>query len=446
MPLTSGSALLPLLWIMPLAKALEAPVAQTLTFTALDRWVARLMLVASVLPYLALSMGRSTNLPVSSILAAWLIVRGARDWRILRMSVLLALIPVAADFLRMFFVAEQWSQSGILTWIIASAPVGGAAVAALVLREKIIPWLSVPLLASSVIALIQKFVYLDHGQVPWLWAYGAPGYASVSDLAETIATYIQRPFGLFPEPSFMAGSLSLVAFALLVALHVFRRRPGPVEIAALASSAFVIAISGSGTAVVAVALLAAAVVLPLIKRYALIAVLALPAAFFAALYAVNDVLAQRGGTTNYSWADRLASIQGAGKLLVSDAEYFLLGIGRGNSSPFFLTGKVPVDDVVHYNVLPDIYSVLGRIVLENGVILGGFILVPLCLWILTVAGKRRADLGVESLIVWLVAGGLAISYDTAFWLFGFPGLLWGLRAAAQHLPSKEPHADSTYRQ
>lgn len=419
---------------------------QPITFTLLDLWIARLTLLFSVLPYVAIPMGRNTNLPLSSVLAVWLIVRGVRDRRILLMALVITLTPLVADFVRMFFVAEPWSQSGMITWIIASVPVVGAGVAALVLREEVIPWLSAPLAASSLIAIIQKYVFLDHGVVPWLWVYGAPGYASVRELADTIAIYVRRPFGLFPEPSFMAGSLSLVAFALLISLHLFRRRPGPIEVLAVASSIVVIAISGSGTAVVAVGLLAIAVLVPLLRRHALIAVVLLPAALVGAAFSANAVLDQRGSSVNYSWVDRLASIQAAGRLLATEANFFLLGVGRGNSSPFFLSGRVPVEDFTHYNVLPDIYSVLGRVLLENGVIFGFIILVPLSVWIARAPGRHRVDLGLGALVVWLVAGGLAISYDTAFWLFGLPGLLWGIRAVTLYPIKQEKHADSTYRQ
>ena len=46
------------------------------------------------------------------------------------------------------------------------------------------------------------------GEIPLLGLYVNPSFLSVQEEAETIVNYIRRPFGLFPEPSAMAASIS----------------------------------------------------------------------------------------------------------------------------------------------------------------------------------------------------------------------------------------------
>lgn len=415
--------------------------------------LARLLIVTSVLPYLAFSMGSNTNLPLSSVIAAGLVLRAAlvgvgprrmrnvgrgrtrelQNEKLLKLAGVIVFLPMLANFVRMFFDPEPWLPSGMITWLIASVPLAGMAAAVLILRRRILPWLTGTLLLSSVIALIQKYFFLDQGVVPWLWVYDSPGYASVRDLAPSIAQYVRRPFGLFPEPSFMAGSLSMLAFAILLTLHAFDQRPRLIHYLAIGSAAVVISISGSGVAVVAVALIVVAVVMPLLNRQALVGVVLIPVALLTAVIQGLNVLTNRNMANNYSWDDRMASIAGSAQLLLSNTGYFLWGIGRGNSTFFFHDGKVPLDDFVHYNPLPDIYSVLGRMILENGVLFGLPLVVLMAWFILRAGGKLRPMLGIYALAVWVVGAGLAISYDTAFWIFGLPGVAVGLQLLGPEL-------------
>lgn len=64
---------------------------------------ARLLIVTSALPYLALPLGSSTNLPLSTVLAGWLLLRNAHRVRLMAYTALLLLLPLLAAGLRMFF-------------------------------------------------------------------------------------------------------------------------------------------------------------------------------------------------------------------------------------------------------------------------------------------------------------------------------------------------------
>lgn len=389
-------------------------------------WAARLLVISSALPYLALPLGSSTNLPLSTLLAGWLLVSGVRNTRILVATTVLLAAPLAASGLRMFVSAEPWSLSGQLTWVFYVLPLPGMAIAVLRLRAKIVPWLAWTITASSCIALVQKFLYLDRGVVPWLWAYDAPGYASVRELAPVLAQYVRRPFGLFPESSFLAGTLTMMVMGMVV---LDRRLTGTLRLSgyvAVLAGCLTIAVSGSGSTIVGLGLIAATVVAPMIRRHLVAAMYTLPVVLGGALWYGLNGLNVRATSFNWSWADRTASLVGSLRLLSSDPSIFLLGIGRGQTTSYFTEDRVPLLGLQHYSQLTDIFSVLGRIVLENGILFG----LPILLWmgamILTSGSPSHRFPGFAALLCWLTAGGVAISYDSAFWIFGLPGLLFGL--------------------
>lgn len=389
-------------------------------------FAARLLVVSSALPYLALPLGASTNLPLSTLLAGWLLLRNLHRGRILACTVVLLLVPLLASGVRMFISPEPFSVSGQVTWIFYLLPLPAMAVAVLVLREKMLPWLAWTITASATIAMVQKYLYLDRGIVPWLWAYEAPGYASVRDLAPLLAEYVRRPFGLFPESSFMAGTLAMMVMGMVLLERRLTGALRPAGLLAVGCACAAIAVSGSGTSLVSLCLIAATALWPLLRSRPFIAVYVLPLALGGALWFGLASLGARTESFNWSWADRTASLLGSLRVLLSDPGIFLLGIGRGSSTVYFSQGRVPLLGLDHYNQLTDIFSVLGRMVLENGVLFG----LPLVLWMGVViagaGGRRRPLSGLAALVCWLVAAGVAISYDSAFWIFGLPGLLYGL--------------------
>lgn len=326
----------------------------------------------------------------------------------------------------MFFSPEPWSMAGQVTWMFYVLPLPAMALSVVILREKMVPWLAWMITASSCIALVQKFVYLDRGVVPWLWAYDVPGYASVRDLAPVLAEYVRRPFGLFPESSFLAGTLAMMVMGMVL---LDRRLTGilrPTGHLAVAAACLTIALSGSGSSIVSLGLIAATVVWPLLRRHAVAAFYLLPAVFGAALWFGFVSLHERTDSFNWSWADRAASLVGSSRLLLSDPTIFLFGIGRGETTNFFIQGRVPLLGIEHYHPLTDIFSVLGRIILENGVIVGLTLVVWMGAVIARSGGRAHPLSGTAALACWLTAAGVAISYDSAFWIFGLPGLFYGL--------------------
>lgn len=403
----------------------------TVPDSPIGRLLARMLIITSLLPYAALPLGSSTNLPLSSIIAIGLLLTQWRHGALMFITATMLAVPAVSAVVRLFFAAEPPMASGIATWILYTLPLPALAAAMVVLRGRAIPWLSWGLMGSCVIALIQKFVYLNHGVVPWLWAYDLPGYASVRDLAPVIAEYVRRPFGLFPESSFMVGTLTMAVMGMIMAERRFNKRLHPVSLAAALLACATIAVSGSGSSLIGLFVIAASISWPLIRGNALAAIVVVPTGLGAALYLGLASLLNRSDSFNWSWADRTASIVGSARLLVSDPTVFLFGIGRGEATIHFSQNRVPLVGLPHYNPLTDVFSVLARIVLELGVLLALPLLVFMAWNIVVGAGRGRMLLGWGALLCWLTAAGVAVSYDSAFWIFGLPGLALGLRLASR---------------
>src|SRR5690606_21189064 len=140
---------------------------------------------------------------------------------------------------------------------------------------------------------------------------------------ETIARYIQRPFGLFPEPSAMSSSLAplvLFWFAIVGGLIKLRQEPSPRQrllfgIAAAGSLALMI-ISRSGHTAVTLAAGLVLAVAWLKRRRATPAnvraiLLTLGGALPTVHYFAADFLTDRvGGAAmgNSAWAERSSSL------------------------------------------------------------------------------------------------------------------------------------------
>lgn len=407
--------------------------ARSLTVSAsrIGSLLARILVITSLLPYAAVPLGSSTNLPLSSIIAVGLLLTLWRNGALMFVTAGMLAVPAVSAVVRLFFDTEPPMASGIATWFFYVLPLPSMAAAMVVLRGRAVPWLSWGLIGSCVIALIQKFVYLNHGVVPWLWAYDLPGYASVRDLAPVIAEYVRRPFGLFPESSFMVGTLTMAVMGMIMAERRFNGKLHRISLAAAILACATIAVSGSGSSLVGLFVIAASASWPLIRSNALAAIVVVPAGLGAALYLGLASLLNRSDSFNWSWADRTASIVGSARLLLSEPTIFLLGIGRGEATIYFSQNRVPLSGLPHYNPLTDVFSVLARITLEFGVLLALPVLVFMAWNIVVGAGKGRTLLGWGALLCWLTAAGIAVSYDSAFWIFGLPGLALGLRLAVR---------------
>lgn len=395
--------------------------------TRLDRALAAVLIVLSVLPYAAVPLGSNTNLPLSSLVAVVLIVRCGRHMPVMWTALLVGAVPFAASFLRMFFTSQPLQIPGSITWLVFTLPLAGTAAATVFLGARTIPWLSWAMLLSAGFTLVQKYVFFDVlDTIPFEGLYDLPGYANVSDFSETFMQYVRRPFGLFPETSFMVGTLSLMAMALVLLARHYRRRMTARDVVALALVLWAVAISGSGAAVVVLGVVLVAAIAPYAVRHAWAAVLLVPTGLAGAVWVGVGVLQDRQESFNWSWADRGSSITASVRYLFSDPLVFLLGVGRGRSNELFLAGRMPLGDLQHYNPLPDIYSVIGRVVLEDGMVFGLALVLFMAVMCLRSGGRNPLWLGLCTLVVWIVVAGGTTSYDSAFWVWGTAGVCLGL--------------------
>ncbi|MFL0448335.1 hypothetical protein, partial [Corynebacterium xerosis] len=222
---------------------------------------------------------------------------------------LVGAVPFLASFVRMFLTPQPLLVSGSFTWLVYTLPVAGAAAATLFLGSRAIAWLSWTILLSAAYTLVQKYVFFDlFDTIPLESLYSLPGYANVSEFSETFIMYVRRPFGLFPETSFMVGTLSLMAMALVVVVRHHGRRMTPRDVVAMTLVLWAVAISGSGAAVVVLGVVLIAAIAPYAVRRAWAAVLLVPLGLAGAVYVGLDVLRDRRESFNWSWADRGSSI------------------------------------------------------------------------------------------------------------------------------------------
>ncbi|WP_454699210.1 hypothetical protein [Arthrobacter humicola] len=377
--------------------------------------------VLSFVPYVAIPLGNSTNISFAAVIATILIVRLIRRPMFLVLIILLCICPLLATLLRLLFQSSQVNVNAYFTSFFIILTFFGAASATDVLRERSVAVISFCISASAIIAILQKYLYLDKGVVPWIEIYNVPGYASVAQNAQTIALYIKRPFGLFPEPSFLAGTLALAASGMLVLMAHYRLQPRASIILSLVLATFTIFISDSGSGVICIAILAMAILIPYVRRYRIV-ILLMPVALATAIWLGLSIAASRQDGMNTSWNDRFASIIGGARLWTSDPLTFLLGVGRGMVPTRFGEDDFAFAGMTVYSNIPDIYSVLGRIVLENGILFGLPFIIWMAVLILRLGGQRAILIGVLFTVLWAVVAGLTISYETAAWIWILPGI------------------------
>ncbi|MDO5619084.1 hypothetical protein [Kocuria sp.] len=406
------------------------------TGTFLDRALAALLILLSAFPYAGIALGGNTNVPVSSIVAAVLVLRCMKYIPLMAVAVVFAAIPFFSAFIRMFYDPTPLQIVPVITWIAATMALPGAAAAVIFLRRRTIPWLSWTLIGAAGYAVIQKHVFIDTlNIVPFPALYELPGYANLLPFQETFLTYIRRPFGFFPETSFMVGTVTLMAMVLIVLIRHYGMSPRARDWVAVGLAVWATAVSGSGSAVFVLGAVVMAMVLPVAIRRAWIAVLGVPAAAAGAYLVASSVLEERSSSFNWSWADRGSSIQAVIKRLLEDPGAFWGGLGRGRVNEEFVAGNMPTETFTYYNPIEDIFSVTGRMVAENGMLVGGLAFALMAFLLLRSGGRVPFFYGLLHVFVWAVIAGGTITYDNAFWLWGGAGVCLGLELT-RHWPDK----------
>lgn len=268
--------------------------------------------------------------------------------------------------------------------------------------------------AVSALLVLLQHVFIVRGTLPLVGLYDLPGYASVRAVEEQILLYVKRPFGWYPEPSFMAGTLILgMVVVALVGQGISKR----LRISALVLGTAALVVSQSGVVVVGAVPVAMVLVARLRPAYrALGFIVLVPAALIAGV----STLAARGRFDNYSWGDRAGASIVSLRHMVEELGTLLVGVGRGGMSELFAARSVDLGDMAFGAYPTGVYSVTTRWVAEVGLPMGivtlGLLLVAL--W-RGIADRHGAWVASWLAFLWFVVATLAIGYDSgaALWLF-----------------------------
>jgi len=371
------------------------------------------------MPYVALPVGARTALQVGSILSLALAAPSIyfcrrRDfWLALVLSV-----PLLVSALKVGVVEDdlELAIKSVVTMILCFTTVIAATAWTPKYANAMQTGIAMAIVLHVVVGAVQIYSF-SIGQFPLESFYNNPSFLSVQDNADTIARYIQRPFGLFPEPSAMSSSLAPWAlFWLAEGFGLVRLREQPASWqrllfrCAAVSALGLIIVSRSGHAAVTLAAAGLFVVLWFSRcratartYWVLVAIVAvaLPMVIYFAADALGDRLRGKSELGNSSWEDRFNSLSFGLRLLVDrDFATLIFGVGPGLTSPI-------LQRIVRMEA---VWSVLLTYVYETGVI--GAIAVTIVAQHLARAWKQvRYSIAFAAIaIVWLVGITVTTSY------------------------------------
>jgi hypothetical protein len=280
---------------------------------------------------------------------------------------------------------------------------------------QLITGIALATLLHAAVGLWQLYCF-SLNEFPLAGLYVNQSFSSVQENSQVIAQYIQRPFGIFPEPSAMASSLApwiLFWFAELCGIVRLRDQPARwqrILFAAAAGGGFVlIVVSGSGHTVITAAGLACIGLLGFARLRATpktfaIVLPALGVLVPLILWLIVSVMTARIAgeyQENGSWDERSASLaDGFSLYSQGDPPTILFGIGAG-LMPGALWNAAKLNAV---------FSVLLTYVYETG--LAGAIAIALVglhlLRVWRASGLNAAFAAVA--VVWLVGIMVTTSY------------------------------------
>ena len=385
-----------------------------------------LVVLLTFVPYVGFPLGNNTNVPLSSIVSCLFLLGALRTPTVARTAWFLILGPIVLTAVgHLIGLSNLVNVNALIVWPLYVMPFAAFGVIASTNPRQLLNPLRVSIAASILLAVIQKFFFLDRGVVPLLGYYSLPGYASVQNNAEIIATYIRRPFGAFPEPSFMAGTIALALMALFFLLRADEIKPRLSDYFLLLIGAGLIVLSASGSGIFTVGLMLITGYWGAFKGAARL--VAVPVILIAGFFAASNVLSSRLTDINGSWIDRFSSIVASLRYISTSPGAFWFGTGSGTSARLFGAGDISLNGLNYRSAITDVFSVLGRLVLEVGVPVGGGIVVLL----LVAVGRGFSRIqgpvpAIAAILGYVVVAGLTISYDSAAWLWAFPGICLGL--------------------
>jgi hypothetical protein len=288
----------------------------------------------------------------------------------------------------------------------------------------------------ALIGLVQVRAF-SHGEFPLLFLYRNPSFKSMEEWSRIYAVYIQRPCGLFPEPSAMAASLGawlvLLAGLLLDPQHArdlgWDRRNLTGLAVALGFLLLALSRSGSTFAIMGSVLALCVGKAPSWFRSAGLGKLLTMGLMLLAVVSVLGYAASRlvGGLDDRmssSWGLRGISIQ-AGITSNTDPTSLAVGVGPGQSTPIIRRRLAWVPLPEDQDELA-IFSLTVCYYMETGLVGCLAILAVLVMALKAIARSSAVLLGAGALGSWLVGVAATTSYMplSAIWLFLGAMLSW----------------------
>jgi hypothetical protein len=303
-------------------------------------------------PYPAMSVGNNSAIQIGNVATVLaLLCTSATLWQSVGPAVLLlALMPMISTLkvlvidnadASICFKQATASSVSLLTLLAVQLHAPRHALAMLV-------GVAFAILIHVAVGALQ-IVSFSSGVFPLADLYVNPSFLSVQENAQTIARWIQRPFGIFPEPSAMSCSLApFVLFFAAVVLNVARMKNPPSQwqralfALAAAGGLGLIIVSRSGHAVATVAAMTLLMVIWMVrarataKTYFLLLSLfciILPLVLVFAIDALSSRVAGGSQMGNDSWEERYDSILIGFRLWSEHGiATVLLGMGPGLTS------------------------------------------------------------------------------------------------------------------
>ena len=400
----------------------------------------------SFMPYPAIGVGNSSaiqagNLLVPAMAAGALFV----SWKRRPFWVFPLLVaPLCASALKVSVTGETGLETclkALAVWGLSCMTVLAAQLYVQRYALHLLAGIALATLVHVAVGLVQLYSF-SQGEFPLAWLYVNPSFLSVQDNAATIARYVRRPFGVFPEPSAMSASLGpwvVFFFALTCGSVRLWQRPAAWQRVLFAAASvgglgLIIASRSGHAAFVAAAVVVFAAVWFVRARatpgaYAAVVtvfVLFVPVVLYFAAVSLGDRLGGKSALGNSSWAERASSLKAGLDLIASsDPPTVVFGTGVGLASPA-LQAKRGLDAV---------FSVLLTYVFETG-LLGALVVAWVGYYLLRVWAASRYDLTfIAVTLVWLVGVTLITSYEQLLplWLtLGFLTIWPGVCQPADH--------------
>lgn len=374
------------------------------------------------MPYPAINAGNATAIQSGNLLTLLLVIPllfAANSSRIFRVYVLL-LIPLCITC-----VKTAISGNGDLDLSLKVLAVAGITLLIMPIIQAHGARCALPMMTGIAIATILHAAVglwqmhgFASGYFPLTELYINNSFLSVKENATIIHRYIQRPFGLFPEPSAMSSSLAPWVLLWIASLcNIIRLRQQPARwqralfgIAAAGGLALII-LSRSGHAAVTLAAALLFVGIWLIRARAtpqssialfLVFGLLLPLVLWGAAVSLGDRVGDPSAVGNSSWEERSSSLViGLELLLGRDVGTLLFGFGAGHTSPILM----------EHAGLEAVWSVVLTYVYETGLV-GVFFLTCVALMVYRAWSQSGHSLVFASIAgVWFVGVLITTSYS-----------------------------------